>query len=122
MRTLADISDEIHAYNLEIEGLNKKIKAIEKKVTDLEAELKLAAETQGLTAGKGTTSTFELKEETVPQASDWDDFYQFIHHNKYYHLLQKRPAVKACAELWELGKTIPGVNKFTSVKVKVKGV
>lgn len=122
MRTLADISDEIHACNLEIEDHNKQIKKIEKKVDDLEAELKQAAELQGLTAGKGATSTFELKEETVPQASDWDDFYQFIYDNKYFHLLQKRPASKACAELWELGKTIPGVNKFTSIKVKVKGV
>jgi hypothetical protein len=121
-RTVAVISDEIFAVQAEVTALNKKIEGLEKEKARLSTELKAAAEEQGLTSGKGASSSFEIKDQTVPQVSDWDTFVAFAVENGYFHLFYRRPAVKACQELWELGETIPGVNKFTSNKVNVKGV
>lgn len=121
-RTLAVISDEIQEIQIDVKDLNKEIEALEKKKAFLEKELEEEAEKQGLKSGSGAASSFKIEAETVPQGSNWDETYEFIHENKYYHLLQKRFAVTAIRELWELGKDIPGVNKFTKNKVTVKGV
>lgn len=121
-RTISDISDEIF-------GVTEKIKAFEEKITTLkeegkllEGELQLAAEAQGLSRGGGKTSTWTLEPVVVPQATDWPAFYAYMAKKKYFHLLQRRPAVKACRELWERGITIPGMDKYTSTRVTVKGV
>ena len=121
-KTIAEISDEIHELNAKNTALNKQVDDNKKLIAQLEIDLEAAAAAQGLTRGGGTTSTFTIEPETAPQIADWDEFYKFIHENEYYHLLQKRFAVLACRELWELGEVIPGVNKFTSNKVRIKGV
>lgn len=121
-RTVAVISDEIFDVQTEVTALKKKIEGLEKEKARLSTELEAAAEEQGLTSGKGASSSFEIKEQTVPQVSDWDTFVAFAVEKEYFHLFYRRPGVKACQELWELGETIPGVNKFTSNKVNVKGV
>jgi hypothetical protein len=91
-------------------------------VKGLKLELQVAADVAKLTQGGGKKSKFTIEDQTVPQGSNWDQFYDYIHTNKYFHLLQRRPAVKACQELWGQGVVIPGIDKFTMKKINVKGV
>lgn len=119
-RTLGKISDEIFGIKLKEKKLKLELKELEEARGDLEAELRKAAETQGLMNGGGLKSEFNIEEKTVPAVADWDKFYEFIAEENYFHLIQRRPAEKACQELWELGRIIPGVDKFTFVKVSVK--
>lgn len=121
-RTIGVISDEIFALNAKIDILKKQIEGLEDKQKPLKLELLQIAEKQGLTSGKGKHSSFSVIPNIVPQVQDWDAFWAYIHKVKYFHLVQKRPAVKACQEMWELGKVIPGVDKFMQMKVNVKGV
>lgn len=119
-RTLGQISDEILAKIKEIKRLNELVETVEKEKKVLCDELMVAAETQKLEKGGGKASAFTIKPQTVPQVVNWDMFYEFMIETKYLHLLQRRPGVQACAELWEQNKVIPGVEKFTQMKVTVK--
>lgn len=119
-RTLGQISDEILAKIKEIKKWNDHIDALEGEKKVLTEELMKAADAQKLEKGGGKASAFTIKPQTVPQVANWDMFYEFIYENRYGHLLQRRPGVQACAELWEQNKVIPGVEKFTQMKVTVK--
>lgn len=120
-RTIGDIADEILVQKLEIQKQTQALEALEEGKKKLEEELKLAADAAGLTSGGGKNSKFTIDEQTLPQISDIDSFYKYIKDNNYFHLLQRRPAVKACQELWSQGSAIPGIDKFTQMKVNVKG-
>lgn len=119
-RTLGLISDEILAKQKEIKHLNDLVEIAEKEKKVLCEELMVVADAQKLEKGGGKSSAFTIKPQTVPHVENWDMFYEYILENRYLHLLQRRPGVKACAELWEQGKMIPGVEKFTQMKVTVK--
>ncbi len=121
-RTIADIIADIAKIDDEVTRLNKESKDLAKTRIPLEAELKLAADAVQLTAGKSSTFKWEIVAETVPQAADWEEFYEYIKENNYFHLLQKRPTTLACQELWSQGKVIPGIEKFTKQKINVKGI
>lgn len=121
-RSIGDIADEILALQVEEKALQQQIDDLEKQGRTLKEELRQLAEKEGLSTGGGTTSKFSIDLETLPQISNIDAFYDFMKQNDYMHLLQRRPAVKACRELWEQGLAIPGIDKFTQYKVTVKGV
>lgn len=121
-RTIGTIADEILALDAKIKKSKEVTNALEEQRKPLEEELRTAAEKENQTGGKGKKSKWDIKPNIVPQATNWDDFYAYISENKYFHLLQRRPAVLACQELWSQGTAIPGIEKFTSMKVSVKGV
>lgn len=118
-RTLNDISDDILKNKVTVKKLDDKIKLLDEEKARLEAELMAAAQLENLTLGGGRKSKWKIEPHIVPQAENWDEFYPYMVKKKYYHLLQKRFAVKACAEIWELGEDIPGVSKFSKMKVSV---
>lgn len=120
-RPVGVIADEILKIAGQVSAHNDAVKKLESDRRVLELELITAAEVVKLTEGGGANSKFRIEPTTVPQVEDWDDFYGYIHKNKYYHMLERRPTVLACREVWELGKEIPGVNRFTKLKVTVKG-
>lgn len=57
---------------------------------------------QGLTSTGNEVATVTLSEKTYPKITDWDAFYEYIHENKAFYLLQRRPGAKACEELIKL--------------------
>ena len=123
-RTIADVSDEIHALNLTLKDLSGQVAKAEEAKRFLEIELMQLAADSKLELGGGKKSKFRIAESEVPvvTSEDWDKFYKYIHRNKWYHLLERRPSVAGCRELWSQGKTIPGVGKFKKMKVTVTGV
>lgn len=121
-RTLSQIADDILAIRGKEEVHKNELKDLEEKRRTLEKELIAAAEKQGQSKGGGSKSTWTVSPDTVPQVTDWDAFYEFIAEKQWFHLLQRRPAVKACQELWTQGTVIPGTEKYTTMKVNVRGV
>lgn len=64
--------------------------------------------------------TVEPKRDTYPHVEDWAAYWDFIHENKYYHLLEKRPSVTGYRELLALGRIVPGVVPFVKTKLSVR--
>jgi hypothetical protein len=63
-----------------------------------------------------------ITESVRPSVENWDDFYRFIHRHKYYHLLDRRPSVTGCRELFETKGNIPGVVPFTKRKINLRSI
>lgn len=94
------------------------LKAIEDEIAELDALLieDLNAANEERVEIKGGMGV-RLVASTVPTVDSWDDFYAWVHKNKAYWMLERRPSVTGYRDVLASGKTIPGVKPFTKVKV-----
>ena len=105
--TLFAIREQIRLREEETKGLQQ---VYEQKQTQLLARLK----EEGIEAARGTRATAGVKTAIVPQVENWEEFYRYVHRNKAYHLLERRPSATAYRELIEQRKKpLPGVVSFT---------
>ncbi len=74
----------------------------------------------GLKAARTDQATLSVSETTRPGVEDWVAFTSYVFENKALELLERRPAVKACLELNQLGTEIPGIYFFTKRKVNLR--
>jgi hypothetical protein len=74
----------------------------------------------GLKAARTDQATLSVSETTRPGVEDWIAFTSYVFENKALELLERRPAVKACLELNQLGTEIPGIYFFTKRKVNLR--
>ena len=74
----------------------------------------------GLKAARTDKATLSVSETTRPGVEDWIAFTSYVFENKALELLERRPAVKACLELNQLGTEIPGIYFFTKRKVNLR--
>lgn len=118
---LGQIAEAILAVKMQEKALNSQLEILAKERYELEEKLRIAAEKEGLTKGGTGDSSWTINIETVPQVKERDLFYRYLLDNEALHLLQCRPAVKACREMWDNGEQIPGIEKFSKPKVTVKG-
>jgi hypothetical protein len=103
------------AIELELKNVEKMIESIEDDIRDsLDA-------TNTMESKSASGNKVEIQESTVPHVEDWDAFYDYIHQNKYYHMLQKRASVTGYRELLSMGKSVPGVLPYTTRKIKFTG-
>lgn len=66
-----------------------------------EAEVIELLKTQGTRKSTGLLANFSIKASVVPTVSNWDLFYPYIYKNKAGYLLERRPSVTACRELFD---------------------
>lgn len=121
-RSINDVADDILKLQVKRKRLEDQAEVIKKQEEELKLELSKMADDAKLTFGGNKKSAWNISPNIVPQVADWDAFYEYIAKKKYFHMLQRRPAVKACQEIWGQGGAIPGVEKFTQLKVNVKEV
>lgn len=120
--TIGSLTDEMHELREKKRALEEKIKEYDEQYKELELKLIELADEQGTSTGKGKAASFTVAESVVPQVADWDTFYKFIHKNKYWHLLERRPSVTGCRELFETKGAIPGVDRFTKRRVNLRSI
>lgn len=121
----------------EPKSINAKIEAmfkIREKVRKLEADIKLLNEEkdaisaalmeqmdkEGVTKSAGKNASVTISEAVVPSVENWDEFYKYIHRKKFYHLLERRPSVSGCRELFDKSGRIPGVVPFTKRTIQLR--
>jgi len=80
-------------------------------------------ELQGQQTGvTGKLGRVEVKQQEVPQVTDWSLLYAHLAKKKEWELLSKAIKATAVVERWEQGKEVPGVGHFTISKVSLTGV
>lgn len=118
-KTLAECADLLYALKDEKSKAQKVVDEIEAKQKALQAHLINSLPKSNATGVTGKVANAKIATEEVPQAEDWPSIYEFIRKNKAFELLNKALNKAAIKERWEAGKAIPGVRRFTVVKVSL---
>ena len=122
MSTVGAKIDALHALREDKRQLEELLKAKAQEIDLMENELIELMDQQNISKSTGTKATVSITTSTKPSVEDWDAFYAFIHKNKYYHLLERRPSVTGCRELFDTKGKIPGVVPFTQRKLNIRSV
>lgn len=114
--------DELHSVREQLRNLEKAKKMLSKQKEQLEYDLMGSLEAQDLDSGRGSTATATIQRTTLPNVTDWDEFYKFIAENDAFYLLERRPAAVAYRELLEAreGEAIPGAEPFERTAVLLR--
>ena len=122
MSTVGAKIDSLHALREEKRQLEELLKAKAQEIDLVENELIEQMDQQNISKSTGTKATVSITTSTKPSVEDWDALYAYIHKNKYYHLLERRPSVTGCRELFDTKGKIPGVVPFTQRKLNIRSV
>lgn len=114
--------DEIMSIDAEIKAFDKEITALKKTREDLKERLIKSMDAAGTDQVRNDSFTATLSEVVVPQVTNWDRFYTFIHKNKAYYMLERRAASVAFRDTLEerKGRKIPGVESYTKRSVGIR--
>lgn len=104
--------DQLHKLRDKVRAHEEHIKELNKQRELLEAEIMGDLDAQGLSKATGKLAAISITENVKPNVKDWDAFYEFIRKRKYFHLLERRPSVSGCRELFETKGSIPGVEPY----------
>ena len=122
MSTVGAKIDALHALREEKRQLEELLKAKAQEIDLVENDLIEQMDQQNITKSTGSKATVSISTSVKPSVEDWDVFYAYIHKNKYYHLLERRPSVTGCRELFDHKGKIPGVVPFTQRKLNIRSV
>lgn len=120
--TLGSTIDEAFALREEKRALEVKVKVIETKIATLNEILFERMDAEQTTKAQGTAASVSITSATVANVTDWEALWPWIAKNKHFHMIQKRVSDPAARELWEMGKTIPGVEPFTARKINLRTI
>ena len=122
MSTVGAKIDALHALREEKRQLEELLKTKAQEIDLAENDLIEQMDQQNITKSTGSKATVSISTSVKPSVEDWDAFYAYIHKNKYYHLLERRPSVTGCRELFDHKGAIPGVVPFTQRKLNIRSV
>lgn len=122
MSTLGARIDQLHGLREQKRTLEQQVEAVKQQMGKLEAELIELMEREGVSKSTGRMATVSVTQSVKPTVEDWDAFYAFIKRHDYFHLLERRPSVTGCRELFETKGKIPGVVPFTHKTLRMNSV
>lgn len=120
METVNEKIDAMFKLREEIRKHEAKIKELTDQKSEIELLLLKQMDEQGLERAAGAKASVTVSESIKPSVEDWDLFYKYIHRMKMYHLLERRPSVSGCRELFEKRGKIPGVVPFKQRQVQMR--
>lgn len=111
--TLGEEIDRFFELREKIRAKDDEVKELKTVFDQRKAALIERIDAQGMVKATGRRATISIKETVVANVENWDEFYRYIHRNKAYHLLERRPANAAYRELLDArNKPVPGVVPF----------
>lgn len=112
---LMDIRESMKPLNAQIARLKEEKEETELKLIEMMDAL-------GTDQTRNDVATASISDTVVPQVEDWDRFYRWIHRNKAYYMLERRPASVAFRETLEQrkNKPIPGVQSYTRRTINLR--
>jgi len=121
--TIGQMLDQLAKQRKIKADLDAKVKDVEGEINNLKLEILNALQTAGMSKASSKTLTVTVKQDVVPNVTDWDAFYAYIRKNNYFHLLQRRVSTAAWKELHEQlsakKKEVPGTEAFVKVDLSV---
>lgn len=119
MSTIGGNIDALWELREKKRALEAEVKLVHAEMEELEFQIIEAMDREGTTTSAATKASVSISESLKPSVEDWDAFYAYLHRHKAYHLLERRPSVTGCRELFETKGKIPGVVPFKKRALKV---
>ena len=114
------LNDLLAEYGRVRDGITE-LKAQEKEYNaekrELEAQIAIRMQDEGLEKISNGGRTLSLKKEIVPTVENWDAFQEYVAETKRFELMQKRMSATAYREAISLGEDIPGVESTELTKI-----
>lgn len=101
-------------------ALNDELKELNKEIFNVERQLLEEMSLQDLWEAGNQDMRVYRGTKTVPKVVNWDQFLNYVYENKAGHLLERRPSVTACREMFEGLLDIPGVDPHTFEEVRTR--
>lgn len=117
-----ELITRLFAVRAQISEIKKTaLKPLETEQDELEQAILEHLEEQGVDSAKiKGIGSVTISEQIVPSVENWDSFYEYIHANKAFFLLNRAPNAAAFRETLEHGEEIAGVVPFTKRKLSVR--
>jgi len=122
MSTIGVKIDALHNLREQKRALEEQVKALSEQMNSLELDLIDQMDKEGVTKSTGKLATVGISSSIKPSVEDWDVFYAYLKKTGYFHLLERRPSVTGCRELFDTKGKIPGVVPFTQRKLNIRSV
>ena len=119
-KKITDLLTELAKTKREIKNLQEAEKLYKQTQRELEAQIVIRMQEQGLDKVSNDLCTISIKQEIVPTVETWDDVHQHIVKTNQFELLQKRMSATAYRELIALGMDVPGVKSTELTRVNFR--
>jgi hypothetical protein len=119
-KSMDTLLNELHEVRSNLKELLEKESALKKIKGELETELVIMLEGQGIDQISNDKATISIKKEIVPTVENWDVFQEYIAETGMFELMQKRASATAYRELQQMGQDVPGVKATELTKVNFR--
>lgn len=120
VKKITDLLTELAKTKGEIKNLQEAEKLYKKTQRELESQIVIRMQEQGLDKVSNDLCTISIKQEIVPTVENWDDVHEHIVKTNQFELLQKRMSATAYRELIALGMDVPGVKSTELTRVNFR--
>ena len=120
MKKLDSLLAEYSNVRNGIKALQTREKELTTSKRELEAQISIRMQEQGLDKISNDVCTISLKNEIVPTVENWDDLHEHIVKTGQFELLQKRMSATAYRELITTGMDVPGVKSTELTRVNFR--
>lgn len=114
--------DLLYKMREERKALDAKAAAMKAREEEMENAIFSKFKKQDLEGCRGRAAQCSVSRSEVPTPDDWAAIDKYILKTKDLSLLQRRLGVEAVRERWAEGVAIPGVSKFTKVRLHLTAV
>ena len=119
-KKITDLLTELAKTKREIKNLQEAEKLYKRTQSELETQIVIRMQEQGLDKVSNDLCTISIKQEIVPTVENWDDVHEHIVKTNQFELLQKRMSATAYRELIALGMDVPGVKSTELTRVNFR--
>ena len=120
MKKLNDLLLEVTKVRTEIKSVQAEEKLLKTQQRELESQISIRMQEQGLDKISNDVCTISLKIEIVPTVEDWDQLHEHITDTGQFELLQKRVSATAYRELIAAGMDVPGVKSTELTRINFR--
>ena len=117
---LNDLLAETAKVREQIKVVQSEEKVLKSQQRELESQISIRMQEQGLDKISNDICTISLKTEVVPTVEDWDSLHEHIIETNQFELLQKRMSATAYRELVATGFDVPGVKSTELTRINFR--
>lgn len=116
-KSLGAVIDALYTARQKRLAAQRIVDAMKESETALEEHLLQKYKKDDLESARGKLASSSITRKDYGVIQDFDELTGYCIRKKAFDLFQRRLSTEACQERWERGEQIPGVEKFTKIKV-----